>query len=154
MTRLTFSTRIHAPAIKVYESMLGLKDKSTYRSWTSAFNSSSDFEGNWEKGSKILFVGLDEHGKKGGMVSEVTEHIPGKLVCVRHYGYLDGDKEVTEGEEVEKWAGGYEIYKFEENNGTTNLIVELDSIDEYLEYFRNTYPTALEKLKAICESGN
>lgn len=151
MKKLQFKKEINAPAQKVYETMLGLKNKSTYEYWTSAFNPTSTYEGSWDKGSKILFVGEDENGKKGGMVSEIEEHQAAKFVSIRHYGFLDGDTEVTTGEQVEKWAGGHENYSYHENNGTTTVTVEMDSIDEYLDYFNNTYPAALDKLKEISE---
>lgn len=151
MKKLQFKKEIKAPAQKVYETMLGLNDKSTYEQWTSAFNPTSTFEGNWEKGSKILFVGVDENGKKGGMISNIEENQPARFVSIRHYGFLDGDNEITTGEEVEKWAGGYENYSFVEDNGVTTVTVDLDSIDEYLDFFNSTYPKALEKLKAISE---
>lgn len=131
--------------------MLGLKDKSTYGYWTSAFNPTSTYEGSWEKGSKIHFVGVDENGKKGVMVSEIEEHLPAKFISIRHYGFLDGDTEITIGEQVEKWAGGHENYSYQENNGITTVTVDMDTIDEYLDYFNNTYPTALDRLKEISE---
>ena len=131
--------------------MLGLNDKSTYEYWTATFNPTSTYEGSWDEGSKILFVGLDEKGKKGGMVSEVVANEPAKFVSVRHYGFIDGDSEITTGELVEKWTGGHENYNFQETNGITTVIVELDTIDEYLEYFNSTYPNALNKLKEISE---
>lgn len=68
--------------------MLGLKDKNTYEHWTSAFNPTSTCEGSWEKGSKILFVGLDENEKKGGMVSKIEEHQPVKFISIVHYGFF------------------------------------------------------------------
>lgn len=151
MKKLQFKTTINAPAEKVYEAMLGLKDKSTYEHWTSAFNPTSTFEGSWNKGSKIYFLGTDENGKKGGMVSEVAENKPAEFVSIRHYGFLNGDTEITSGEEVEKWAGGLENYSFEENQGITTVKVDIDVIDEYLDYFNNTYPKGLEKLKEIVE---
>lgn len=151
MKRLQFKTEIHASAQKVYETMLGLNDKSTYEHWTSAFNPTSTFEGSWEKGSKIHFVGLDENGNKGGMVSEIVEHQPAQFVSIRHLGFLAGDIEVTTGELVEKWAGGHENYSYQENNGITTVTVDLDTIEEYLDYFTNIYPTALDKLKEISE---
>lgn len=151
MEKLQFNKEINATARQVYETMLGLQYKSTYEYWTSAFNPTSTYEGSWEKGSKILFTGQDENGKKGGMVSEVEEQQPAKFVSIRHYGFLDGDTEITTGEQVEKWAGGHENYSFEENNGITTVTVDMDTVEEYLEYFRNTYPAALEKLKEICE---
>ena len=151
MQRLQFTSVINAPAQKVYETMLGLKDKSAYEHWTSAFNPTSTYEGTWEKGSKILFVGVDENGKKGGMVSEIVEHQPAKFVSIRHYGFLDGDIEVTTGEQVEKWAGGHENYSYQENNGITTVTVDIDTLDEYLDYFNSTYPLALDHLKALSE---
>lgn len=151
MKKLQFKKEIKASSQRDYETMLGLKDKSTYEFWTSAFNPTSTFEGSWDKGSKILFVGLDENGKKGGMVSEIVAHQPAKFVSIRHYGFLDGDKEITTGEQVEKWAGGHENYSFEENNGNTTVTVDLDTIEEYLDYFNNTYPAAMDKLKQISE---
>src|SRR5690606_7790150 len=96
-----------------------------------------------------LFVGCDENGKRGGMVSAVEENQPAKLVSVRHYGFVD--EEITTGEQVEKWAGGYEIYKFEEQDGKTTVTVELDTIDDFLAYFNEKYPKAMDKLEEICE---
>lgn len=151
MQKLQFKKEINASAQKVYETMLGLKDKSTYEYWTATFNPTSTYEGNWEKGSKIRFVGVDENGKKGGMASEIVEHQPANFVSIRHYGFLDGDIEITTGEQVEKWAGGHENYSFQENNGITTLTVDMDTIEEYLEYFNDIYPKALDKLKEISE---
>lgn len=135
MQKLQFKTEIKASAHKVYVTMLGLNDKSTYEYWTATFNPTSTYEGNWDKGSKILFVGVDENGKKGGMVSEIVEHKPANFISIRHYGILDGETEITSGEQVEKWAGGHENYSFQENNGITTVTVEIDVIDEYKDYF-------------------
>lgn len=151
MQRLQFTKEINASAQKVYETMLGLKDKSAYEHWTSAFNPTSTYEGTWEKGSKIHFVGVDENGKKGGMVSEIVEHQPAKFISIRHYGFLDGDIEVTTGEQVEKWAGRHENYSYQENNGITTVTVDIDTLGEYLDYFNNTYPLALDRLKEFSE---
>lgn len=151
MPQKQFKKDIKASAQKVYEAMLGLKDKTTYEYWTATFNPTSTFRGSWDKGSKIIFSGTDENGKKGGMVSEIVEHKPAEFVSICHYGFLDGDTEVTTGEQVEKWAGGHENYHFQENNGITTLTVEMDIIDEYLDYFNEKYPKALDKLKEISE---
>jgi len=151
MKRLQFKKEITASAQKVYEAMLGLKEKSTYEYWTAAFNPTSTYEGSWEKGSKILFVGTDENGKKGGMVSKIEEHKPAEFVSICHYGFLQGDTEITTGEQVEKWAGGHENYSFDEHRGITTVTVDIDTVDEYLDYFNETYPNALNKLKEIAE---
>lgn len=151
MKKLQFKKEINATSQKVYETMLGLKDKSTYEQWTAIFSPTSTFDGSWEKGNKIHFVFVDENGKKGGMVAEIEENQPAKFVSLRHYGFLDGENEITTGEQVEKWAGGHENYSYQENNGTTTVTVEIDAIDEYLDFFNDKYPKALDKLKEISE---
>ena len=151
MEKLRFEKEINAPAQKVYETMLGLHDKATYEHWTAEFNPTSSYDGKWDKGSKIHFIGFDENGKKGGMVSEIKDNQPSVFVSIKHIGILDGDTEITEGEMVEKWAGGHENYSYSEVEGTTTLTVELDALEEYKDYFTSTYPSALEKLKEICE---
>jgi len=151
MKKLQFNVKISAPVSKVYEAMLGLKSKSTYEQWTSLFNPTSTYEGSWDKGNKILFIGTDEKGERGGMVSEIVENIPYQYVSIRHYGLVKDDKEITEGPEVEKWASGFENYTFKDNNGITEIIVDLDATDDFVEYMNQTFPKALEKLKEICE---
>jgi len=151
MRKLQFKISINAPLIKVYDVMLGISNKSTYEQWTALFNPTSTYEGNWNKGSKILFIGTDENGKKGGMVSEIAENIPNRFVSIRHYGLVQDDKEITEGPEIEKWAGGFENYSFEENNGSVAVSVDVDSAEDFVDYMTQTYPKALGKLKEICE---
>lgn len=151
MQKFQFKKEIRASAQKVYETMLGLKEKKTYEYWTSAFNPTSTYEGSWDKGSNILFVGVDEKGKRGGMASEIEEHQPARFISIRHYGFVDGDTIITTGEQVEKWAGGHENYFYQENNGITTVTVELDTIAEYADYFNKIYPAALEKLKEVSE---
>ncbi len=151
MKKLQFKVSINSPAHKVYDIMLGIGHKSTYEQWTALFNPTSTYEGSWSKGSKMLFVGTDEKGERGGMVSEIMDNKPNQFVSIRHYGLVKSNLEVTEGPEVEKWANGYENYTFEENNGTTTVTVELDAMEDFLDYMNETYPKALDKLKEICE---
>jgi hypothetical protein len=151
MEKLQYTITINAPVAKVYDKMLGLKDKSTYEQWTSLFNPTSTYEGSWDKGSKILFLGVDEQGKKGGMVSRIVENMPNQFVSIQHYGLIQADQEITEGPEVEKWANGFENYTFQENNGTTNVTVDLDTTEDFVDYMNQSYPKALDKLKELCE---
>lgn len=151
MKKLKFTVSISAPTKKVYDVMLGISNKSTYEQWTALFNPTSTYEGSWNKGSKMLFVGTDEKGEKGGMVSEIFENIPNQFISIRHYGLVKANVEITEGPEVEKWANGFENYTFAENNRTTTVTVDLDTTEDFLNYMNETYPKALDKLKEICE---
>jgi len=153
MKKLYFNTTINAPVSKIYDCMLGINNKSTYEQWTALFNPTSTYEGSWEKGSKILFIGVDEKGEKGGMVSKIVENIPNQFVSIQHYGLLKGGEEITEGPEVEKWANGFENYTFEESNGIVIVNAALLNIpEEFIDYMNDAYPKALEKLKEICEN--
>ncbi len=151
MEKLQFNISIHAPVSAVYNIMLGISSKSTYEQWTAMFNPTSTYEGNWEKGSKMLFIGVDEKGEKGGIVSKIAENIPHQFVSIQHYGLVNAGKEITEGAEVEKWANGFENYSFEENNEVTTVKVEIDATEEFIDFMNETYPKALNKLKELCE---
>lgn len=151
MKRLQFSIVINASTEKVHDYMLGLTNKETYNGWVSTFNPTSTFEGSWDKGSKVYFVGTDKDGNKAGMISEILEHQPAEFVSIRHYGFLQNGEEITKGELVEKWSGGLENYTFSKEKDATKVIVDLDTIDDYLDYFNETYPKALNKLKEVVE---
>ena len=151
MRKLKFTKKINASAEKVYNTMLGINSIETYEGWTSEFNPTSTYEGKWDKGSKLYFIGTDENGKRGGMVSEIAENKPYQFISIRHYGILDGDKEITQGPEVEKWAGGLENYTFEEKDGVTTLLIEVDVTEDYVDYFNKTWPGALNKLQQLAE---
>lgn len=151
MKKLHYTKTIKAPAQKVFDTMLGIGTKKTYEQWTAEFNPTSTYEGRWEKGAKMYFVGTDANGKRGGMISEIADLIPGKFVSIRHYGMLDGDTEITEGEAVEKWAGSLENYTISEQNGITTVAVAIDMAEDYQDYFNTTWPKALQKLKELAE---
>jgi len=146
--KINFDITINAPISKVYTNMI--EDKS-YREWTSVFNPGSHYKGNWDKGSKILFIGTGEEGEIGGMVSRIKENIPNRFISIEHIGVLKGEEEITSGPEVEPWAGSLENYTFDEDNNGTKVKVEMDSNEEFESYFKETWPKALDKLKEICE---
>ncbi len=149
MENLHYQINIDAPIEKVYKAMLGIENKHTYEAWTAVFNPTSTFEGSWEEGSKIYFVGVDENGKKGGMIAKIEAHEPAKFVSIMHYGILDGENEITSGQMVEQWAGGHENYTFETIEGTTIVHVNVDVVSENIDFFNDNYPLALEKLKEV-----
>ncbi len=148
LERLHFEISINAKTKKVYETML---DEKHFAEWTSVFNPNSQFKGSWEKGSKILFLGIDTDGSIGGMVARIKENIPNKFVSIKYFGVIQNNKEIISGPEIEGWTGALENYSFTEMNGKTLLAVDLDSNLEFMAYFKDTWPKALNKLKDICE---
>ena len=151
MKKLQFDIKINAPVNVVYDKMLGLSNITNYEAWTEMFNPTSSYEGSWKKGHKIQFIGVDDKGEKGGMVSEIAENMPEKFVSIKHIGLLVAGKEILDGADVEKWAGGLENYAFEEIDGITSVKIEVDVTEDFEDYMLETYPKALDKLKEICE---
>jgi uncharacterized protein YndB with AHSA1/START domain len=147
--KMYFEQHIDADIETVYNTMI---DQKFYSEWTSAFNPASRYRGTWEKGSKIVFIGEDQQGNQGGMVSRIRENIPNSYISIEHMGILEGDKEILSGQKVEKWAGALENYSFTDLNGKTLVKVDMDSNDEYKGYFEETWPKALIRLKEVCEA--
>jgi len=143
---LFFPILIKSPISTVYSTML---DK--FVDWTSVFSPGSYYEGSWEKGASIRFLTNDEDGSLVGMLSQINENIPEKLIAIAHIGVVEKGKELTTGPEAEVWKGALENYTFQETEQGTLVIVAQDTTETYIDYFTKTYPEALLKLKEICE---
>jgi len=149
MQKLHFSIVINAPAAHVWNVMLNDK---TYRMWTEAFSPGSYYKGDWNKGSKILFLGPGENGESG-MVSRIKENRKHEYISIEHLGMIQNGKEDTSSEETKAWAGALENYTFKEKNGATELLIDLTGnfADEFAKMFEDMWPNALKKLKEIAE---
>jgi len=145
MEKINFSTEINAPSEKVWKV---LWDHESYKKWTAPF-----FEGsyaktdNWKEGSKVLFLSPEGDG----MVSRVAANKPNKFMSFEHLGIVKKGVEDTESEEVKSWAGAKENYTLTEENGKTKLYIEMDSNEDFKDYFLKTWPVALEKVKELAE---
>lgn len=147
MKKLHFEITINAPKEKVWNTMLG---KNTYPEWTEPFAPGSNFVGDWKKGSKILFTAPGEKGDMG-MVSRIKDNRPYEFISIEHIGMLQDGVEDTTSEAVKAWAGALENYTFKEKDGKTELIIDTDTTEEYIEMFKGMWPNALQKLKDISE---
>ena len=148
MNKLNFSIVIDAPISKVWETMLGDK---TYRIWTEEFAPGSHYVGNWNKDSKILFLGPSNDGKLAGMVSRIKENKLHEFISIEHLGEIYDGIEDTTSDRVKNWAGALENYTFINKEGKTELVVDMDLNEEFKEMFEGMWPKALQKLKSLCE---
>jgi hypothetical protein len=145
MEKINFSTSIHASREKVWDV---LWNDDSYGKWTSAFCEGSYAKtDNWKEGSKVLFLSPDGDG----MVSKVASNKPNKFMSFEHLGVVKNGAEDTESESVKSWAGAKENYTLNDENGKTKLVVDMDSTDEFKDYFLKTWPIALEKVKELSE---
>ena len=130
-------------------------DDATYREWTKPFNpAGSYYEGSWEQGAEIKFLGVDDSGNAnaGGMYSRIKENRLHEFVSIEHIGIITNSGEIdTTSEEVKKWTPAFENYTFVEKDGGTELSVDVDTNEEYKETFEGMWTKALQVLKDISE---
>ena len=144
INRLKFSVDIKAEKTTIW---IALWNESSYREWASVF-----FEGSyavtddWKEGSKVHFLAPDQ----SGIYSIIEKHIPNNIIQFKHIGNVVKGKEQPIDNETKKWSGATEIYKLTERKDTNTLAVEIDVMDEHLEFMTNTFPQALEKVKDNC----
>ena len=144
MKKQHYSISINAPVTKVWDTMLS---QETYKIWTAPFSPGSYFEGSWDKGAKIKFLGPDN----SGMMAEIAENKGHEFISIRHLGYIHKGVEDTTSPEVRAWAPAYENYTFKEENGVTTLTIDQDVTEEYDDMMSKMWPKALDALKKLCE---
>ena len=101
-------------------------------------------ESDWKEGGKIHFLTSD----RNGMFGIIEKLVPFEKMYFLHKG------EVLNGIEQEETYGteAIERYHLIENEEKTTLEVTLNTIEEYLGYFANTFPKALKKIKQLSEN--
>jgi uncharacterized protein YndB with AHSA1/START domain len=149
MRKLHAEITIDAPRKTVWHAML---DDEPYRRWTSVFAEGSHYVGDWNEGSKLLFLGGE--GENGsGMVSRVAKSRPYEFMSLEHIGIVANGVEDTTSEAARAWTPAFENYTFEEVNGGTRVLVEMDIAEEYHDMFAEMWPKALQVLKDVAEEG-
>lgn len=139
-----FEITINATVEKVWQV---LWDELTYMQWTSAFCVGSYAKSDWKKGSSIHF--LSPSGR--GMYSKIIELEPNKAMVFNHLGEIVDYKEQPNDEKSASWSGSKEAYYLTEIDGKTKLLVTVDMIEEYSDYFKDVFPKALNIVKELSE---
>jgi uncharacterized protein YndB with AHSA1/START domain len=149
MDKLHYSVEVNAPVQTVWTAML---DDATYREWTSAFHDGSYYEGSWDLGSTIRFLGPNDDGSLGGMLAKVVENRPNEYISLEYIGEVVGGVDDTTSEAAKRLVGAHENYSFRESGGVTTVTVDVDSDDEFTPMFNDVWPPALAKLKEVAEA--
>jgi uncharacterized protein YndB with AHSA1/START domain len=149
METISFTTLINAAVQKVWDTML---NKNTYPQWTKAFAEGSTFEGSWDQGSEIRFVGINAEGKQEGMYSRIRENRKYQFISIEHVGIIADGKVDTTSDKVKKWAPSFENYTFRVKGNATELQVDMQVEKEYKKMFEEMWPKALKLLKELCEN--
>ena len=151
MEKKEYKVLIDAPQNRVWNILWG---NDTYPQWTSAFMEGSRVESLnspqeqvRRKGNKVRFLGPDDEG----MVSTIAENKPNEFMSIKHLGVVKKGVEDYDSPQSKEWSGSLENYSLRSIGGKTELAVEMDITQEYLDYFNNTWPKALEKVKRLSE---
>jgi uncharacterized protein YndB with AHSA1/START domain len=141
LQRLNFSIHIDAPVETVWDRML---DPHSYRDWTSAFMEGSYYEGSWEQGSRIRFLGPSGEG----MEAQIAENRRHAYLSIQHLGMISPQQPSAtpmEGPPV------LENYRFTREAGGTRLDIEQDVPTEWADMLNEAWPKALDRLKRLSE---
>lgn len=144
MKTLSFTYIINTSSSMVWSV---LWNDTTYRQWTAAFSVGSFVETNWNEGSEARF--LSPSGD--GIYSTITKNVKNEALCIKHIGNVVNGINQAVDVNSQSWSGSEEKYFLSESNNKTTLTVEIDTIDEYVDYFESTFPKALNIVKALSE---
>lgn len=140
MKKLKFSIEINTSKERVWDK---LWNDESYRTWTAAFIPGSFYEGEFTEGSTILFLSPGRHG----LFAVVNKVIPFQAMHFMHFGLvLDGFSQPSTFPD-----NSIEQYDLLETKSGTLLTVRVNTDEEYIDYFSNTFPRALSILKEISE---
>lgn len=138
MKRLHFSIVIQALRQRVWDTMLG---PDTYRQWTAGFCEGSYYEGSWDQGATIRFLGPSGEG----MLAQIEENRLHEFISIRHLSCFEN------GVVKPALEPAFENYTFGDHAEGTELVVDMDSVPEYEAMFSEMWPNSLQLLKALCE---
>ena len=143
--KLTFSITINASRERVWHALF---DDGPFRKWSSEFAAGSHYVGDWSEGSEIRF--LVDGGD--GMVSMIDENRPHEYMSIRHIGFIVKGVEDRESDAVKSWSPAFENYTLQDAGDGTRLTVVTDTFNDFVEYFNETWPKALEVVKGTAEA--
>jgi uncharacterized protein YndB with AHSA1/START domain len=144
MLTTDFKIQIDAPAAKVWQV---LWFDQTYRKWAAVFREGSYALTDWKTGSKVQF--LIPEGD--GIYSIISDCRPNEYMEFEHIGEIIKFKEQEISKDKKSWQGSKEIYALAEKNGLTELTVSLRAPEEFLDFFKKTFPSALQLIKELSE---
>ena len=136
---ISFSINIDSDRETVWDTLWNPK---TYEKWAKVFSEDSHYKGELKQDNIILFL-----GKEGGMSAIVETIIEKEQLVFVH------QKEVNNGVECDStWQGAKEIYYLKKDlNNSIELQVILDVVPDMEDYFKKTFPKALDRIKQISE---
>ncbi|MGB1031913.1 MAG: hypothetical protein ACPGWM_04830 [Flavobacteriales bacterium] len=141
---LHFSININSTPKAIWNA---LWNDQLYRKWASVF-----FEGSymrcdeWKAGHTVFFLGPDQ----SGIYSTIEAYVPNKTIRFKHIGKVKKGEKLAVDKETKLWSGSNEAYTILEGSEHHTLSVEIDVMDEHLEFMKGKFPEALGVIKSNC----
>ena len=144
MQRKKYSVNINAPKQKVWQI---LWSDDSYGKWTSVFCEGSYAVTDWKEGSRVHFLSPGGNG----MYSTIAGKEDNRFMSFRHDGEMKDGVELPLDDKSREWAGATENYTLSEDNGTTELVVDMDFVETHETYFDEHFPKGLQLVKELAE---
>ena len=146
MERLHFKIQINAKPEKVWHCLWDIEN---YKIWTNPFCKGSYYKtDNFAEGSKIHL--LTPSGE--GMYSVLETVKENAFLAFKHLGDIKNFEEMPITGISETWTGAMETYTLNEIENGTELTVNVDTLESYVDFMKKTFPLALNELKRISEN--
>ncbi len=129
MQKLHFSVQINAKKEKVWDVMFG---DATYKEWKGSVWEGSYYKGDWSEGSKMLFLAPHLTGpEESGWIGRVSKNRKYELMSIEDIGHVSDGVEHIISKDERKSLPSYEDYTFVDKDGGTELLIDVDFLDEY-----------------------
>lgn len=145
MRNLTFKIKINASSKKIWKCLWELEN---YTKWNSVFGTGNYYKTNsFEQGSKIHL--LTPNGE--GMYSILDKIVENEILVFKHLGELKNFEEQQIDAKMQGWTNALESYELKQLEKETELIVRVETVEQYVDHMNKTFPLALQLLKNIAE---
>ena len=139
MQNLEFIIHIEATPEKVWKCLWELEN---YKKWTNVFCEGSYYKvSDFKQGNKIQLLTPSGDGKFS--IIDVFEEY--KLLVFKHLGELKNFEE----QPLPFWTNTIESYQLIPIENGVQLKVNVDTLDEYVDFMQETFSLALLKLKEL-----
>jgi hypothetical protein len=86
------------------------------------------------------------------MYSEITTLVPYEKMYFTHLGNIKNLEEQPIDEETKAWSGAQENYTVISDGTSSKVIVTMDILEEYANFFSESFPKGLATIKEIVEN--
>jgi uncharacterized protein YndB with AHSA1/START domain len=142
MKTIEKSRTIPVPKEKVWTVLL--EDDYT-KSWYHEFGEGVRSETDWIVGHPVKFFDAQDNGIFGKVLTKQ----PYDLIELEYDGVIVKGEEDRESEQARKTAGAREVYRLEEQDGTTVLTVTCDADERYFDEMAAAWDRALDKIAEL-----